>query len=125
MIRFCLFALLGVFLAVLFKSGKAEYGLLIGLFISLFLFGKGIALLEGAWNGFLTVKEILGSSFDYIVTLFKVVGMTYVCDISGNICKDAGYGAVASQIEILGKLSVLVAGFPILLSLMESLQVLI
>ena len=51
--------------------------------------------------------------------------MTYVCDISGNLCKDAGYGAVASQIELLGKMSVLVAGLPILLSLVESLQVLI
>lgn len=125
MIRFCLFALLGVFLAVLFKNGRPEYGLLIGLFISLFLFGKGIGLLESAWEGLLRVKDLLGVSFDYIVTLFKVVGLTYVCDISGNMCKDAGYGAVASQIEILGKLSVLVSGFPILLSLMESLEVLI
>jgi len=125
MIRFCLFALLGVFLAVLFKNGRPEYGLLIGLFISLFLFGKGIGLLESAWEGLLRVKALLGVSFDYIVTLFKVVGLTYVCDISGNMCKDAGYGAVASQIEILGKLSVLVSGFPILLSLMESLEVLI
>ena len=125
MIRFCLFALLGVFLAVLFKSNKPEYGLLLGLFLSLFLFGKGIALLEGVWNGFLTIKEVMGESFGYTVTLFKVVGMTYVCDISGNICKDAGYGAVASQIEILGKLSVLVAGFPIFLSLIETLSVLL
>lgn len=77
MIRFCIFALLGVFLAVLFKSGKPEYGLFIGLFLSLFLLGKGIELLEGVWNGVLTIKEILGGSFDYIVTLFKVVGLTY------------------------------------------------
>lgn len=125
MIRLCLFALLGVFLAVLFKNGKTEYGLLIGLFLSLLLFGKGINLLENAFQGFVEIKELLGVSFHYIVTLFKVVGMTYVCDISGNLCKDAGYGAVASQIELLGKMSVLVAGLPILLSLVESLQVLI
>lgn len=125
MIRFCLFALVGVFLAVLFKSGKTEYGLLIGLFLSIFLFGKGIGLLESAFLGFVEIKELLGVSFQYIVTLFKVVGMTYVCDISGSLCKDAGYGAVASQIELLGKMSVLAAGLPILLSLVESLQVLI
>ena len=36
--------------------------------------------------------------------------------------KDAGYGAVAGQIEFFGKISVLAVGTPVLLALFETIQ---
>ena len=39
-----------------------------------------------------------------------------------GICKDAGYSAIAGQIEVFGKLSVLFAGMPILFAVMEYIQ---
>ena len=44
-------------------------------------------------------------------------------EFAAGICKDAGYGAVGTQIEIFGKLSVLAVSMPILLALIETLQV--
>jgi stage III sporulation protein AD len=51
----------------------------------------------------------------------KVVGITYLCEFSAGICKDAGFAAVSDQIEILGKLSVLFAGLPILLTVIRQI----
>ena len=48
--------------------------------------------------------------------------ITYICELCSGICKDAGYSSVAGQIEIFGKLSVLAAGMPILLAILESIQ---
>ena len=42
-------------------------------------------------------------------------------DFSAGICKDAGFAAVSDQIEILGKLSVLFAGLPILLTVIRQI----
>ena len=53
--------------------------------------------------------------------LMKVVGITYLCEFSVGMCKDAGFTAVADQIEILGKLSVLFAGLPILLAVIRQI----
>ena len=59
----------------------------------------------------------------YLSTLIKMIGITYVAEFAAGICKDAGYGAVGTQIEIFGKLSVLAVSMPILLALIETLQV--
>ena len=69
-----------------------------------------------------SLKGILGSGSGYLETLLKVVGITYLCEFAAGICKDAGYGAVAGQIEVFGKLTVLFAGMPILFAVIEYIQ---
>ena len=44
-----------------------------------------------------------------------------MADFAGNICKDAGYGAVAGQIEIFGKISILAVSSPIIIALLETI----
>jgi stage III sporulation protein AD len=51
-----------------------------------------------------------------------MTGVTYISEFSAGICKDAGYGALAGQIEIFGKLSILALSMPIVLALLETLQ---
>ena len=68
------------------------------------------------------IKKYLGAGEQYLSILLKVMGITYICEFSSGICKDAGYGTVASQIEILGKLSVMFAGIPVLFAVIEQLQ---
>lgn len=58
----------------------------------------------------------------YVKILFKMIGITYVADFAAGICKDAGYGAISSQIEFFGKISVLATGTPVLLALFETIR---
>ena len=51
-----------------------------------------------------------------------MIGSTYVADFAAGICKDAGYGAISSQIEFFGKISVLATGTPVLLALFETIR---
>ena len=55
-----------------------------------------------------------------IFLFFCIVGKLEV--FSSGICKDAGYQAIAAQIEIFGKLAILVVGMPVLLALLETIQ---
>lgn len=50
----------------------------------------------------------------YIVILLKLIGIAYICEFAAGISKDAGYSAVASQIELLGKLTMLMVSLPVL-----------
>ena len=45
-----------------------------------------------------------------------------ICEFSSDICRDAGYQAVAGQIEILWKLTVMFAGLPILFAVIEQIR---
>ena len=58
-----------------------------------------------------------------MTALIKMVGITYVAEFAAGICRDSGFGAVGTQIQVFGKLSVLAVSMPILLALLETLQV--
>ena len=58
----------------------------------------------------------------YVKILFKMIGITYIGQFSAGICKDAGYSAVAGQIEIYERLAVLAISMPILTALLETIH---
>lgn len=112
----------GVLLALQFKGQKPEYGMLVGTAICLLIFGFVAGRLVLLLERFELLQGYLDQSGGYLTVLMKVVGITYICEFSAAICKDAGYGAVAGQIEILGKLSVVFAGLPVLFQVIEQIE---
>ncbi len=122
MIKIGMLGIVGVLLAVQFKAHKPEYSLLIGFGISILIFGYSIGQVEAVLQQFALLDKYLGSTKGYLSILVKVIGITYICEFSAGICKDAGFGALSDQIEILGKLSVIFAGLPVLFAVIEQIH---
>lgn len=122
LLKIGILGILGVMVAVQFKATKPEYGIYMGLVISILIFSYAVKQFAGVLEQFTMIRRFLGSGESYLTILLKITGVTYVCEFSAGICKDAGYGAIAEQIEILGKLTVMMAGLPILLAVMEQIQ---
>ncbi len=117
-----LLGIVGVLIAIQLKAHKPEYGVYVGLAVSLIIFGYVLRCLSNVLNQFATLNNYLSTGAGYLGTLLKVVGITYICEFCAGICKDAGYGSVAGQIEILGKLTVMFAGLPIIFAVIEQIQ---
>jgi stage III sporulation protein AD len=122
MIKVGMLGIVGVLMAVQFRQQKPEYGMLIGFGISILIFCYSLKQVEAVMQQFGVLRTYLGSAESYLSILVKVLGITYICEFSAGICKDAGFGAVADQIEILGKLSVIFAGLPVLFAVIEQIQ---
>ncbi|MDR2044926.1 MAG: stage III sporulation protein AD [Clostridium sp.] len=112
----------GVLVAVQLRAEKKEYGIYIGVAVGILIFGYALRQFEAVLGQFERLKTYLGAGESYLSVLLKVIGITYICEFSAGICKDAGYGTISEQIEILGKLSVMFAGLPILFAVIEQLQ---
>ncbi len=112
----------GVMLALQFKSNKPEFGLYIGFAICLLLFSFVVSGLSSVIGSMKEMERYISRDGVYFRILLKVIGITYICEFSSGICRDAGYTSIAGQIEIFGKLSVLASGMPILLAIIESMQ---
>ena len=121
-IKVGLLGVVGVLVAVQFKAQKPEYGIYIGLAIAIVIFCYALNTFQALLSQFDVIRQYLGTGEHYLSILLKVIGITYICEFSSAICKDAGYGTVASQIEILAKLSVMFAGIPILFAVIEQMQ---
>ena len=111
-----------VLLAVQFKGVKSEYGTYLAAAAGCFIFFYGVSKLESIMDAMKQLQEFIHINRVYLTTLLKMVGITYIAEFASGICKDAGYSAIGSQIEIFGKLSILAVSMPILLALIETLQ---
>lgn len=120
-IKIALLGIAGVLFAIQFRQQRPEYALLIGFALSVLVFSYVMGVAGKLLDEFRGLQQYLGDSKGYLGILVKVVGITYLCEFSADICKDAGFTSVADQIEILGKLSVLFAGLPILLAVIRQI----
>lgn len=122
MVKLALVGIMGILLAVPLKSYKAEYGIYIGIAVCLVILGYGMQYFAGILSSVEQLRMYLKDNYSYIAVLLKAVGATYACEFCAGICKDAGYGGIAGQVEIIGKLYILLIGMPILMALLESIQ---
>lgn len=112
----------GTLLAVQFKSGKSEYGIYISVALSLIIFFGIFGRLQIIIDAMKLIGSYIQTDTAYIGTLIKMLGITYVAEFSASICKDAGYQTIALQIEIFGKLAVLVLSLPVLMALLTAIE---
>ncbi len=56
----------------------------------------------------------------YLQAVFKVIGIGYVCTLAAQLCKDAGQTSIGVQVELFGKLLILVQALPIAAKLMDT-----
>lgn len=111
-----------VLLALQLKGMKGEYGVYLVITAGTFIFFYGILKLETILKTIETIQGYININPVYLSSLMKMVGITYVAEFACGICKDAGYGAMGTQIEIFGKLSILAVSMPILLALIDTLS---
>lgn len=57
----------------------------------------------------------------YVETILKIIGIAYIAEFASQITKDAGQGAIASKIEMAGKILILAMAIPILTVLIETI----
>ena len=121
-IKIAALGIMGVLIALQFKSHKPEYGTYIGIGICILIFYYALQSLGSVVGQLMGLQKYVEIGRGYFGILLKVIGITYICEFSASICKDAGYQSVASQIEMLGKLAVMFSGLPIILAVIEQLE---
>lgn len=65
------------------------------------------------------LTSLVNINSEYISILIKSLGICYITQISVDICKENGSGSIASQIEIAGKLIILLLAVPLYSDLIE------
>ena len=112
----------GVLLGLFLKGTKPEYSIYISLAAGILIFFYMTEKLSYLFSSVLKIQEYLPLDTEYLTTLLKIIGITYIGQFSSGICKDAGYGAIGGQIEIFTKLYIMVLSMPVLLALMETIH---
>lgn len=119
MLKTALLGILTIIIAMAMRQGKAEYATFVSFTGSILIAWIAIQLLDGITGSFERLEKLMSVDMEYIALLTKMIGVTYLSEFASSLCRDAGYSAVAGQIELVGKLTILTIGMPIVLALFE------
>lgn len=114
--------LIGVIAAVILKNYKPEFSFLIILVISFFFLGWLITIFSELKSQLKVLTGFYEENRFYYSILFKITGITYLCEFTSGICKDAGYSSISTQIEMAGRILVLLASIPVILSVITTIH---
>lgn len=120
-IKIAILGIVGALLGIMLKGQKKEYELFVMLGVSLCIFYFIMSKLQLVISVINRMQDYVNLDTSYTAILIKMIGITYVSEFSANLCKDAGYQAVAGQIEMFGKLSILAISMPVILVLLETI----
>lgn len=98
---------------------NAEYSTLLSIGACLFIVSFIIGRLGNVLDSIDRITGYININMEYISILLKMLGISYICEFATNICKDAGYGAIASHIELSGRVTMVVMSLPILFHVID------
>lgn len=119
-IKIACLGLVGVLFGLFLRQMKSPFAEMISLVTCLLIIFYSVTRLSFVFELIDTLGGYLSVQKKYFQILLKIIGITYVADFSSSICRDAGYSAIAGQIEIFGKISILAVSSPIILALLET-----
>lgn len=112
-VKIAVLGIAGVFLAIPLKREKGEYSTFVAMVVGICIFIYLLTKVETVLLFVDSIKSQLPVDSRYIGLVVKMVGITYVSEFAANLCRDSGYSAIACQIEMFAKLSILVVSVPV------------
>lgn len=122
-LKIAMIGITGTFLAIILKNSKPEYSMLLSMGTCVCIFVYLLTKLEIVVDYVAKIESALQLDEGYIKLLMKMIGITYVAQFASEVCKDAGYAAIGTQVEMFGKVSVLFVSMPLMLALLETIGV--
>ena len=122
MIKIAVLGSTGILLALFLKETRPVFAVLISMASCMLIFFCAEEKLRYLSERLQQLQSYTNIKDAYVKILFKMIGITYIGQFSAGICKDAGYSAVAGQIEIYERLAVLAISMPILTALLETIH---
>ena len=111
-------AILSAVLALTLKKDSPQFALVISIVTgALLLLAVMPRFTESI--GLLARVAAFADGFAHYDILLKVVGIAYATEFGAQICADANESAVASKLELAGRLLILAVSAPLVLSLLE------
>lgn len=114
MLKVAVIGVISALLALLLKNERSGQGLWVVFAACLLILGMSLTKLESILSMVHSLEQSLGEGALYLQVLLKMIGIAYIAEFGSELCKDAGFGAVAGQIEFFGKLMLLAVSMPII-----------
>lgn len=114
-------AFISTFMIMILKQYRPEFSIYISIVAGILIFIVVIAKLTSAIELIKSLSSKLGTNMQYFSLLIKITGIAYLSEFATNICKDSGETAIASKVELAGRVIIIAMSVPILGALVDTI----
>jgi len=111
--------IISAILAIVVKRIGLEMGIMVSIAAGILIFFMVLPYLADALGVLNALSSNINTSMEHIPTIFRILGVAYIAEFGSQICKDAGEGAIASKIELGGKVIIMMMATPIIVSFLN------
>ena len=119
LIAVSLAAVIVVLIAIKIKDMDSGYGVILSMAGCVMVMYFVVSRFRQIVDYIDRITAYISVNITYIDVILKMIGLAYVCQFSSDLCRDAGYNAIASQVEMAGKISLILLSMPVLMSVID------
>ncbi|QIB69439.1 stage III sporulation protein AD [Aminipila butyrica] len=118
-LKIALIALVGVICSQIVKGFKPELALYVVLATVIIIFSMALEKLMSVFSFLQNIYGSITYGKTFFPIIIKVLVVAYIADFTAQLCKDSGEGAIASKVELAGKIIIFYLSIPILIAILQ------
>lgn len=115
------FALVVTVMLVVLRHQRPDMAVLLSLAAAAAIL---LFLVERVWQAVALLQDLAGRAGvkdSYVQILLRVMAIAYLAELGSQVCRDAGEGAMATKVEMAGKLIILILAIPVVRALADAI----
>lgn len=113
--------IISLVIIIILKQYRPEFTIYISLFAGVIILSLIVGKLTGIIEILKTLSEKASINKDFLVVLLKITGIAILTEYIVSVCKDAGESAIASKVDLGGKVVIMSLSIPIISGLLDTI----
>ena len=111
--------LISLIIIIILKQYRPEFTIYVSIIAGILIITLSMDKLAGIINILTTLSNKTGINSEYLGILLKITGIAILTEFAVSICNDAGESAIATKIDLGGKIIIISISIPIIVALLE------
>lgn len=113
--------LIALIMVIIVKQYKPEFAVYISIIAGVIILGLAFDRLAEVIKLLNNLAKKTSINGKFIALLLKITGISILTEFAVSLCKDSGENAIATKIDIGGKIMIVAISIPIISSLLETI----
>ena len=113
-------AFIAIIIIVILKQYRPEFAIYASIIAGVLILALASNTLSGIIDMIKSISNKTNINSDFLVILIKITGIAILTEFAVSICKDAGESAIASKVDVGGKIIIISMSIPIINALIDT-----
>lgn len=113
-------AFIAVIIIVILKQYRPEFAIYASIIAGVLILAMASGTLSGIIDMINSISSKTSINSEFLVILIKITGIAILTEFAVSICKDSGESAIASKVDVGGKIIIISMSIPIINALIDT-----